>query len=70
VKATIDIYTFVDYSMAKKRQQLPDEGIGPSAKRCLILSMQWAVASFGGCEAPRASRFDCFGTCTTESYIG
>jgi hypothetical protein len=35
----------------------------------VVLSLQWAVVAFGGCEAPRAWRIDRFGTCTTESYM-
>jgi hypothetical protein len=31
---------------------LPDEGTGTSARHCLVLSLQWAVVPFGGCEAP------------------
>jgi hypothetical protein len=36
---------------------LPDEGIGPSARCRLVLSLQWAVVPFGGCEAPPGCRY-------------
>jgi hypothetical protein len=40
------------YSLHWPTAQLPDEGTRPSARRCLVLSLQWTVAPFGGCEAP------------------
>jgi hypothetical protein len=30
----------------------------PSARRCLVLSLQWEVTPFRGCEAPRVLIFD------------
>jgi hypothetical protein len=33
--------------------QPTDEGTRPFARRHIVLSLQWVVAPFGGCEAPR-----------------
>jgi hypothetical protein len=37
---------------------LSDVGTWPSSSHHLVLSLQWVVMPFGGCEAPRAWIFD------------